>query len=298
MKKNVKYISFALIVMLFYPSQGWTKDKVTWLVSNFPPIHIAEGSFSGKGYGDYVTDLLIENLPEYKHEKIQSNFIRSLEMLKQKERVVHPALLKRADREKYILFSIPTYVHFPSGLLILKNHLKLFEPFMDSEGRVSLEDILVHSQMKVGVAAERAYGSSIDELLLKYRGHANIVISHKVYLLADIIAMLLSQRLDCALGYPEEGRFVARTMNRDEDLIWLPVQGMPEYVLSYVGFPDDEWGKVLAERVNAILRKHRNTSEFHAAYEYWLDRASVKRYRENMDIIESVQGLSEKAVSE
>lgn len=298
MKKSVKLFSFVLIVMLFYPSQGWTKDKVTWLVSNFPPIHIAEGPFSGKGYGDYVTDLLIENLPEYKHEKIKSNFIRSLEMLKQKERVVHPALLKRPDREKYILFSVPTYVHFPSGLLILKKNLELFEPFMDTEGRVSLEDILLQSRMKMGVAAERAYGSSIDELLLKYRGHANIVISHKVYLMADIIAMLLSQRLDCALGYPEEGRFVARTMNSDEDLIWLPVQGMPKYMLSYIGFPDDEWGKVLAERVNVILRKHRNTPEFHAAYEYWLDEASAERYRENKDIIERLQRVPEKAMSE
>ncbi len=42
----------------------------------------------------------------------------------------------------------------------------------------------------------------------------------------------------------------------------------------------NEWDKNIIEKINPILKAHRNAPEFHEFYEFWLDDVSKKRYRE------------------
>lgn len=94
------------------------------------------------------------------------------------------------------------------------------------------------------------------------------------------MAMMHRGRLDYIIGYPIEGQFLNKALGGKSTIESFPIEGMPDYFLGYIGCPKNEWGKEVITKINAVLQSHRNTPEYHAAYEFWLDENSIKRYRE------------------
>ena len=48
----------------------------------------------------------------------------------------------------------------------------------------------------------------------------------------------------------------------------------------YVACSKTPWGKKLIEKINRILLEQRPTAQYRAAYERWLDKSSLKNYRD------------------
>lgn len=278
MKKMYMLICIIIIILLLNPLCSYSDDNISWICRNFPPVFIEDGPDAKKGYGDFVVQLLINNLEGYKHDFIKCNMKRSLILLKNQEKVSHPAILKRSDRENYIEFSIPAYVLLPNGVIILKNNLNKFSPYMNDKEQFLLENAITQSELKLGILIGRAYGGIIDKILTKYKNHRNISVIHNEENV-HLHKMLKAKRIDYTIGYPIEGQYFAKIIKSSENLLCLPVDGMPEYYKGYIGFPKNDWGKKNIKKINSIIEKNRNTTEYHAAYEYWLDENSIMRYR-------------------
>ena len=260
------------------PVVSHAKETISWLWRPFPPVFIDDGPDANKGYGDFVVNLLISNLDEYNHNFLKSNVARSLMLFKNQKNVCDPAILKRPDREPYIEFSIPAYVLIPNGVVIQNHQLNKFRPYMNDEGLFILEKAITQSDLKLGISTERAYGGIIDEILLENNNHENVYINYYEED-AHLYKMLQAGRIDYTIAYPMEAQYFAKKIKNGEKLVCLQIEGMPEYYFGYVGAPKNEWGKGIIKKINTILKENRNTTEYHAAYEYWLDENSIKRYR-------------------
>ena len=271
----------AFIVFCVPLEAGCYDDQISWIYLDFPPVHIAEGPFTNQGYGDFVLQLLINNLEGYEHKRLKCNIARAQELLKNQAKVGHPAFLKKSDRNSYVAISVPAYVLIPNGVLVLNHQLHKLESFINKEGIFLLEKAITQSNLKVGISAERAYGGVIDRILTKHKGHQNLFINFdEKQFLQKLISMMAAGRIDCIVGYPNEGQYYAKQSENNIDITCLPVEGMPDFVLGYIAFPKNEWGKAIIQKINPILKTYRNTQQYHAAYEFWLDDNSIRRYRQ------------------
>ena len=149
----IKIVPLLWVVFTFLcvtPQSGCCGDEISWIYLGLPPIYIEEGPLANKGFGDFFLQLLIKNLGGYDHKLLKCNIARAQMMLKNQEKVGHPAILKRPDRESYVAFSIPAYVSIPSGALVPKIHLNKFKPFLTNKGIFSLERAIAQSDLKAG----------------------------------------------------------------------------------------------------------------------------------------------------
>ena len=281
MKKRISLLWVAIITLCGPLSSGYCDDTISWIYLGFPPVHIEDGPFANKGYGDFVLHLLINNLKAYRHKLLKCNIARAQELLKNQAKVAHPAFLKRSDRTNYVEVSIPAYVLIPNAVLVFSHQLGKFRPYIDSQGKFLLERAIMESSLKVGISAERAYGGIIDQILMKHKNHKNIFVNYDdESLLRKLLSMMNAGRLDYIIGYPNEGQYYAKSIEKNMNLVSFPIAGMPDYFLGYIAVPKNDWGKSIIEKINLILEENRNTPEYHAAYEFWLDENSVKHYRQ------------------
>jgi uncharacterized protein (TIGR02285 family) len=256
------------------------EEEIKWLRSDFPPFSIPSGPYVDKGPCDLATALLIDKLDDYKNIVMLSNYKRTLSALKQQKKVGSAVLLKTPEREKFIEFSIPYIVLLPNGIVLLKSQVGKFKPYINKKGYISLEKTITESNLKAGISSGRKYSGIIDKVLKEYKNNENIYVNHKIPIIKPLLILMLKGRLDYILCYPNEARYYAKQLGENEKIVWLPLEGMPKHTLCYVGFPKNEWGKNIINKINPILMKHRNTPEFHNSYESWLDEVSKKRYRE------------------
>lgn len=82
------------------------------------------------------------------------------------------------------------------------------------------------------------------------------------------------------LGYPQECKYFTKGIYNSEQLVFLPIEGMPEYLPVWVGAPKNTWGKAIINKVNKILLEKRHTSEYLKLYEDWIYENSIPRYRQ------------------
>ncbi len=277
--KFSKAIFIGVLLLFLSCHSSLAGDRITWLYSDFPPIFIDNGPLKGKGFVDYTVQLLISELDDFDHDFLQVNAKRTLIMLKTKKKVCYPALLKTSDREEFIEFSTPSNVMIPNCAIVPESKLYKFKPYLNKSGEFLFEEAIAKSNLKVGVSAGRSYGGPIDNILSKYQNNENILENYDMQLADILFTLMNSGKIDYVLGWPTEGQYYQRHSREKISLVCLPIKGMPEYILGYLGLPKNDWGRMVVSRINAILDKNTKLPEYHSAYEFWLDDISLQRYR-------------------
>lgn len=77
-----------LVVLLAQPAAAKdTINTITWMEVSMPPYFIQEGPEKQQRYGDVVSAILQEQLPEYEHLEVVTNVTRHFHKFKQGEKV-------------------------------------------------------------------------------------------------------------------------------------------------------------------------------------------------------------------
>ncbi|MCP3924735.1 MAG: TIGR02285 family protein [Desulfobacterales bacterium] len=271
--KKILYI-FISIILLFTENSLAKKKEMIWLKAEFPPYIILSGTFKGMGNTDYIQNLVENSLSDYKHISVVANAKRVFYELKRKDKITFAAALKTKEREKNVIYSIPYFLALPNSILIKKSKLKLFKPYIN-KGVFLLEKALGKSDFKLGVAVDRAYGGPVDNILLKYKGNKNIEVYYE-NISRTHITELLKNNLDYIIGYSCELTYFLKMNKKNEDIISVPIKDMYNYLLFHFVFPKTKWGEGFVKKVNAILKKHRDTEMFHYSHKKWLNNNSKK----------------------
>jgi uncharacterized protein (TIGR02285 family) len=267
-----------LFVIVLLPAGAWSKDKIEWMEAVAPPFFIHEGELQGQGYEDIITDILIENLPEYDHSHTIANLSRHYQQWKQGEKACGLAMYKTPERMEFAYFSIPSVFTLPTVLIINKEKFNAF----GGTKTVRLTDILKSQQYIIGRSKNRSYGVEFDNILDRFGNDQNLFVYEGPELSLNLFKMLLAGRIDALPGLPEEAMYLAETMGIEDKIMTINIlenQVNHDASLTYVACSKNAWGKKTIEDINAVLRKQRPTERYRAAYERWLDPSSFAGYR-------------------
>lgn len=278
---GLKHIAVGLAVLLVVISStaAWAIEKceIFWLHPEQPPLIITKGYGTGMGTIDRMEAFFKAHLTSCRHRYESGNYERILRMIKKKENACCIPLYKTPDREQFIEFSLPYQIVLSNALIIQDSGRKKIEPFLNHDGKVSLEALLARG-LRIGVAKGRIYRGIIDETLSRYRNTPSVVEHDSPeQMINSLVAMMVSGRIDALIAYPMEAQYVAKSMQIK--VLSLPVAGMDDYGLTSVGCSKTKAGKEIIRKLNTIILKHRTAPEFMDYTEHWLDPSALERHR-------------------
>lgn len=267
--KNI-YVLLALLI----PSVCWGTDErqtVYWLYSAMPPAHISEGPHKDAGYADMTLKLIFEKLPDYNHVKVQANYKRSLAEMQSHGDMCHSALLKTPDREALITFSIPTYIVSSNRLFVKKSKQELIHPYLHTNGKIDLVKLLRSEKFLLGVSSGAKYGNAIDKMLALSTSKDNLVYRSAIDHYSGLSEMLEKKsRIEGFLGLGVENRYFQKPdSNLTQTLMALPIKGVDDFLVGYIGCSNSLLGNRLIDKINDIVQQER-TNKIKDYYQSWL----------------------------
>ncbi len=255
------------------------KERIFWLVRDLPPFTIFEGPEKGQGVIDQLLPLLIRQMPEYDHSIVRVNRARGIQMLQDpKSFTCDPTLLWTPDRAEYVRFSVPSLGVLSGGLVLRKDSEALVAPYLDGQ-EIDLHGLLSKTPLKLGVVAERSYGTQIDAILRQLpdtafsRHYGNDAT-------ANLLQMQQLGRLRMVLGYWPEVRYLVEQQGGAlADYQFHPVQGVNRYQFLHVGCSNSELGREAIAHIDQLLPALRR-DVLPGLYARWLDPALQEDYLE------------------
>lgn len=266
-----------LLPALLQPASA--KERIFWLVRDLPPFTILEGPEKGRGVIDQLLPLLIRQMPEYDHSIVRVNRARGIQMLQDLQSFTcDPTLLWTPDRAEYVRFSTPSLGVLSGGLVLRKDSEALVAPYLDGQD-VDLHGLLSTTSLKLGVVAERSYGTQIDAILRQLPDTA-LSRHYGNEATANLLQMQQLGRLRMVLGYWPEVRYLVEQQGGTlADYRFHPVQGVNRYQFLHVGCSNSELGREAIAHVDQLLPALRR-DVLPALYARWLDPALQEDYLE------------------
>lgn len=283
MKRFIFTSMVALVIVLFFNPISVYAEELVWYKYDMPPVYILSGPYQNQGFIDVLFNKFREEMKGYSHVVLVAN-IKRLTYDVATSNVIGESLLKTAERQKILEFSVPHTLGFPQFIMIPKIQAEKLKPWLTADGSVMLEKLITESDLKMIVSLGRSYTGFIDEILKKYPDHRNIITRRaKEKILQGILRMILTSRADYTIAYGVEVYYLAKTMAATENFVSFPIEGMPKYILGYTAVPKNKWGKKILNELNPLILKHRNTLQTRKVKETWMDENMKALSRRYMD---------------
>ncbi|WP_350613661.1 TIGR02285 family protein [Pseudomonas sp. HY7a-MNA-CIBAN-0227] len=289
LKRRFLRLFFITSLLGALPLSSQAEETLTWLVRDLPPMTIFEGPQKGQGTVDQFLPILIEHLPEYRHQILHVNRARGMQMLLAPSFTCDLSLLWTPARAKSIVFSTPAFAVLSNGVAIRRSQQDALAPFV-VDGKVDLEKLLDARDARLGVVAERSYGPFIDERLQHTDPH-KLTPHYGNDALGSLLQMQRLGRLEAVLGYWTEIRYQARQQGIDpNDLIFYPITGTALYQRIHIGCSDTAQGRQAIEHIDQVLQSIPQEPLLQS-YASWLDPVLREQYlKDNPQFFEDSPG--------
>ena len=273
------------------------KETVMWLQAHYPGYHFHYGKYEDRGIADRIRKRLWRDMPEYNHVIVKCNFKRIMETLKGDQKAICLTVLKKPEREKYLIYSDLTTVKPANGITILKRDKQTF----GTNPVVSLAALLNNKQLRVGIMMGRSYGKCIDTELEKHHGENHIFPRAGEDGVTGLMRMLAAKRIDYIICYPHEAFIVADSLGIANEIVSYGVEGQPFLSYSYSACPGTDWGRQFIDKVNRIYKKEGIVQMSATALEKYLDANIAEHFRKqvrNLGLPQPAQNSSPQSVEE
>jgi uncharacterized protein (TIGR02285 family) len=252
------------------PGMAHARETLTWLLRDFPPLTIFSGPQAGLGAIDKLMPELIARMPEYDHQIMHVNRARGTQMLQDPDVFAcDPTLLWTPERDKTILFSIPTYATPGNGVTIERNNHKLFAPYLSEDRHLDLAGVLASNTVKIGIVGERSYGPVIDNVIRSTTQPNNLILHYGNAAVGSMLQMERMDRFQAIISYWPEARFHAQQQGIPlDELEFFPVKDAPKYQFAHIGCSKTEKGRAAIDIINREMRTLRTTKliDFYAEW--------------------------------
>lgn len=264
----IKYI-FLLCCVLF-TQVGFSKE-INWLVYDFPPYYIVDDYGQGMGRDEGIIKLLDKMMPNYKFNFMYIPGSRLIhELSDPNKNFCTLSLYKTPKRKKHIIFTISSStIGLPVSIAMRKNDIEALK--ISIEQPLSLSKLLENKDLMLGAIPNRSYGIEIDTIIsntnvkqVTFRPGNNV--------LESITKMLVMDRVDIVLGYPDEHEYIAKKLGLVGDIISLMITETPKFSEGYIGCNTNEIGKKNIAALETTLQKMHKHNAFYKILTRWLPR--------------------------
>jgi uncharacterized protein (TIGR02285 family) len=229
------------------------EPEVQWLRYELPPLYITEGPLQGRGVLDQALGRLLPRLEGFRHRIVTVPPKRLEASLRSLPNACAFGMLKNAERESFLNFSVPFPIQVSPGLMVRKADLSSLASLRDAKGRLSLRGWLDSADLKLGHAEGRAYGAVLDDLVATLPAARVERVSSQNPALS-LLRMLQRGRIDGMLMLPFEPAALAAAHGLQVDeLILLPLVEQPVTREGHVACARSELGAELMRRANVLL---------------------------------------------
>ena len=244
-----------LVVLLLLSINGNARGNttqpftITWAINDAPPFHIMDGELQGGGMCDILIDAFSTQMKNTRFDTLVMPQSRIKMLTKQKQNLCFPCLIKRADNDVWVYSDITVY-HAPLGII---GKPEVLGPYVDSEGRISLERLTDAKLLRMGKPIARRY----PDVLQPYVDSVQ-----KTPLLAELsgenaTTRVLEQiefgRIDFTLEYPSILKYYSATSGSDVLVYYETAELANQKVAGAVGCTNNEWGKNAVARMNKVI---------------------------------------------
>ena len=276
-------IKIKVMLLLFFLNLTiFPAETITWYKVPMPPFFINEGSYKDKGAHDLMLNFYKNKLNSYNHTIEVVSLKRLLELSKRFDddsKFISMILLQNPERDEFLYFSRPYDFILSNHVIIKKDNLKLFEPFIDANGDFDLEGAIKSEKIRFGLGQERFYHKNINEITDKTK---NIDFTFGINNQESIIKKLIAGRIDATIDYPESTEYILKEKNISLDFMAIPIKGIDPYNLLRISFPKNNWGLEMLGKFNSFIENYTKTKEFETLSLMWSPEKSkyMKKFRE------------------
>lgn len=256
------------------------EDGILWATLDFPPFEILSGEHQGSGSFDGLLQLLVRQMPEYRHEVVKMTFARREEEMRAGQRLCTPGLFRTPAREHLLVFSKPALIHLDNRVVALADRADKFGP---ADQPIELAALLKRTDLVGGVIAERSFAPNIDPLIKRFGKRQSLVL--RPMRSSQVFEMLVRGEIDYTILFPHEAAYLAEQFKLREPLLVRPIAGTPPYLMTHVACTKGAWGEAVIRRIDGILARRRTAPEYRAYSERWYgeaDRTLIRRYYQRL----------------
>lgn len=255
-----------------------------WLVQDMPPhFSFAHGHMPrsaddlGDGEISGFLRLLIQRMPQYRHEFIEASLPRFETLVRQGEVLCSALHLRKPERLEWLYFTqlYPPLFSRQIHVVVRKDNLARFQ----SQGQVlQLSELLQRKDLVGLLPRDRGFGPRIDGLLQAAGANApaTVVAGRSMHLLT----MLRAKRMDWTLEYPSVVDAAGAS-----DLIKLPLAEGRSTAVATVACSRNAEGKQRIEAIDMAARKLAQDPQREAWIRAWrgdslddAERRTILRY--------------------
>jgi len=252
----MKTLLMSLITLLFCFNLAYAKEKITWMVLNWPPWMIIDDEDKGTGRFNYILDIAQKHLPEYDHVTKRMNWARFWHEVESNKHICYTFGLKSGKREKIVYYSAPHTFVLPNAIIMKKETAQL----LGNPASYSIIKLLKEDKIKGYAEKNRSFTKKIDSLLKNHEDGSNLTrVSGSP---ESLIKMLIMGRVDYTIEYPIVAAYYQKKLDALGALVSIPISEMDSFSYVYMNCTKNDWGKKVIEKWNSALKKIKPTAEY------------------------------------
>lgn len=252
----MKTLFISLIILLFSFNISYAKEKLTWMVLDWPPWMIIDGKDKGAGRFNHILEIAQKHLPEYEHVTERMNWARFWHEVENKNNLCYTFGLKTGKRDKIVYYSAPHTFVLPNAIIMKKETAQL----MGNPESYSIIKLLEENKIKGYAEKNRSFTKKVDSLLKTHKGGSTLTrVSESP---ESLVKMVIMGRVDYTIEYPIVAAYYQKKFDAVGALVSIPISEMEPFSYVYMNCTKNDWGRKVIEKWNTALKKIKPTAEY------------------------------------
>lgn len=224
-----------------------------------------------------IVAYLKEQLPAIQHEPLDTNAVRSWQMVQRGEPACRPTTVRTRAREAEAYFA-DTMLAPPPELVLRRDKLHLLP--RDAEGAADLRSLLEQQRLRGAYARGRSFGDTVDALLAAQRKRSNPMLAdYATAAWGDRMRdMLAKDRTDYLIDAPGALAQLQKLGLAAEDYIALPIHGATEPLVLGIACPRNAWGRAAILAIDQALGTPAGAARLREIAKDWFNAEARERY--------------------
>lgn len=264
----------ALLLALALLGRGAAAERISWIVTDFPPAHVVSGDKAGTGIIDLEISYFADHLPDFIHVTKETANVRAWSLLKEHDGICIAGAIDTPERRQFAVYSrLPALAILGPQLLVRRDQAERFAPYRNPEGEIDLTRLAADGSLRAARTMDRPLGPAIEQFTTN-PGASQLA---GLQTSSQAVTMLDKERVDYAFGYANEITYYRSIHPDSAEMVAFPVAGQPRILYTRVACSDGPIGRRVIAQIDELLSQVGPTPPYFEATGRWYDPEDFRR---------------------